>query len=183
MAEELLVTLKKYGQAHEMIPYVEKISQPGMKVVFLLPFTVHHSSCWRDRRISSVADIHTRLAAGLPPSYAWHYEKTSYKEKHFPVCEYSWENERRRFQEKLFPLCEGLCQRGSEIAVNLYNSCDLRKVLRNYRLSRDRYLILMPCSIGLRFKTLLCRTLSTFRLSKASTYTPVLLLSTDPHIG
>lgn len=178
MRGELLVPLKQYRQVAEMIPYIEKISQPGMKVIFLLPFTGLQSNYCRDRRISWAANVSTRLAAGLPPSYAWQYEKNSYEPRHFSMCEYSWENEKRRLQEKLFPFCDGLRQMGSEIAVDLYNKGDLRKVLRNYWLSRDHCLTIMPCGIGLRIKTLLCRGLSTFRFWKASTYSSALLLST-----
>lgn len=176
MAEELLVPLKKFARVHEMIPYIEKISQPGMKVIFLLPFTAAHLNCWRDRRISLEADIQIRLAAGLPPRGLWQYRETL--ETDLPRCEYSWESEKRRYEEKLFPLCERLRQMGSKVAVNLYNRGDLRNVLRSYWLSGDRRVIITSCSIGFRLKAVLCRKLSILGLSNALTYSPALLLST-----
>ena len=176
MAEELLVPLKKFARVHEMIPYVEKISQPGIKVVFLLPFTALHLNYWRDRRISWEAEMHTRLAAGLAPRGLWQRETL---ETHLPTCEYSWESEKRRYEEKLFPLCEGLRRIGSQVAVNLYNRGDLRNVLRNYCVSGDQQVIITPCGIGLRLKTVLCRKLSMLGLSNAlMTHSPAFLLST-----
>jgi hypothetical protein len=38
MAEKILVPLKRHDRVEEMIPYIEKVTQPGTSVVFL----VHH---------------------------------------------------------------------------------------------------------------------------------------------
>jgi len=175
MARQLLVPLKRHEHVDDVIPYLEKISQPGMKVVFLFPLPVRHLNWWRDRRISREADVQTRLAIGLAPSYAWDYQRSSSQEKHFPVCEYSWENEKRLYQEKLFPLCEALRQRGSEIAVNLYTG-SLRKALGNYMVSRDFHLIMMRGGLGLGIKRLLYQAIPIFRLFRGADCSPVLLL-------
>ena len=37
MAEQVLVPLKRNDRVEEIIPYVEKVTRPGMEVGFLLP--------------------------------------------------------------------------------------------------------------------------------------------------
>jgi hypothetical protein len=38
MAEKILVPLKRHDRVEEVIPYIEKVTQPGTSVVFL----IHH---------------------------------------------------------------------------------------------------------------------------------------------
>jgi hypothetical protein len=40
MNKKILVPLERYDRSEEMIPYVEKIARPGMKVVFLMRYPV-----------------------------------------------------------------------------------------------------------------------------------------------
>ncbi len=40
MTKKILVPLGQYDRSEEMIPYVEKVSRPGMKVVFLMRYPV-----------------------------------------------------------------------------------------------------------------------------------------------
>jgi hypothetical protein len=90
MAEQILVPLKRNDRVEVIIPYLEKVTQPGMRVVFLAHYPVdrlminyrgdlrsrsaageiHDSEInwWRDRRVSMEVVIQTRLAMGLPAS-------------------------------------------------------------------------------------------------------------------
>ena len=38
MAEKILVPLKRHHRVEEVVPYIEKVTQPGTSVVFL----IHH---------------------------------------------------------------------------------------------------------------------------------------------
>ena len=38
MASQILVALKSEDRLSQMIPYIEEIAQPGMKIVFLIGF-------------------------------------------------------------------------------------------------------------------------------------------------
>jgi hypothetical protein len=40
MNKNILVPLGRYDRSEEMIPYIEKIARPGMKVVFLVRYPV-----------------------------------------------------------------------------------------------------------------------------------------------
>ena len=44
MAPQILVALKSEDRLSQMIPYIEKIAQPGMKVVFLIRFSPQTAS-------------------------------------------------------------------------------------------------------------------------------------------
>lgn len=175
MAKELLVPLKRHEHVGDVLPYLEKISQPGVKIVFLLPFPVAHIRWSRDREVSREADVQTRLAMGLPLYHPWDHPMSSFREKHLSVCEHFWEEEKRLYRERLFPLCEVLRQRGSEIAVNLYTG-SLRKALGNYMVSRDFHLIMTRVGIVEWIARFLDGTVSIFQLFNRPTFSPVLLI-------
>ena len=40
MNKKMLVPLGQYDRSEEMIPYIEKVARPGMKVVFLVRYPV-----------------------------------------------------------------------------------------------------------------------------------------------
>ena len=40
MNKKILVPLGQYDRSEEMIPYIEKVARPGMKVVFLVRYPV-----------------------------------------------------------------------------------------------------------------------------------------------
>src|SRR5687768_14492892 len=58
MAKEILVALKGRDRLSHMIPYIEKIAQPGMKVVFLM------RSCPQPAFAGSLNDREEALFAG-----------------------------------------------------------------------------------------------------------------------
>src|SRR5262249_41128305 len=88
MAEQVFVPLKRNDWFEGIIPYVEKVTRPGMEVVFLLRYpvdrlmvdyrgdlksygssdltTASEMNWWRDRRISRELERRSRLAQGLP---------------------------------------------------------------------------------------------------------------------
>jgi|SRR6266481_1954659 len=94
----------------EIIPYVVKVTQPGVRVVFLVPNPVDrltidyrgdlrsHSTaaeihnCKINRRISMEAERRTRFGEGLPSMHPWENRRCGREERSFPVCEYPWEN-------------------------------------------------------------------------------------------
>lgn len=73
MAGQLIVPLKRHEHVADVVPYLEKIGQPGMKVVFLLPLPTRYRNWSRDWQMAREADMHTRLAIGLLPGYFWEY--------------------------------------------------------------------------------------------------------------
>ncbi len=178
MDAQILVALKRNDRVEEILPYVEQVTQPGMKVVFLLPVHDSKTNCWRDQRIFMEVERQTRLATGLPAGYSWESKASLAHERHFPVCEYSWENQKRLYQETLFPLCEPLRQKGCEVSVALYTG-SLRKALRYYALGTDRCLIMVRGGIGLWITRFMQGAIPIFGLFKRTECAPMLLLRSN----
>ncbi len=178
MAEQILVPLKRNDRVEEILPYVEQVTQPGMKVVFLMPAHDREINCWRDRRIFMEVEKQTRLAAGLPAAYSWESKASLAQERHFQVCEYSWENQKRLYEDTIFPLCEPLRNKGCVISVGLYRG-NLRKALRDYALGNDRCLIMVQGGIGFWITRFMQGAIPIFGLFKRTECPPMLLLRSN----
>ncbi len=178
MTAQILVALKRNDRAEEIIPYIEQVTQPGMKVVFLMPVQDSKVNCWRDRRTFMEVEKQTRLATGLPAGYSWESKASLAQERHFPVCEYSWENQKYLYQKNLFPLCEPLRQKECEVSVALYTG-SLRKTLRYYALGNDRCLIMVRGGVGLWITRFMQGAIPIFDLFKRTECAPMLLLRSN----
>ncbi len=175
MAAQMLVPLKRNDRVEEIIPYIEQVTQPGMKVIFLMPVHDKEINCWRDRRISMEVERQTRLAMDLPASHPWETKTSLAQESHFQVCEYSWEKQRRLYQEIVFPLCEPLRKKGSEVSITLYTG-SLRKALRYHALGNDDCLIMVRGGIDLWITRFMQGAIPIFGLFKRTECAPMLLL-------
>jgi hypothetical protein len=178
MAEQILVLMKKNDRVEEIIPYVEQVAQPGMRVIFLVPDAGIHNreaSWWRDWRIAMEVEKQTRLATGLPAGYSWASKSSLARERHLPVCEYSWESQKRLYQETLFPLCAPLRNKGCEVSVALYMG-SLRKAVRNYALNKDVYLIMVHPGVARWITRFFDRTAPTLNVFNRLGVSPVLLI-------
>ena len=113
MAQQILVPLRRDDRIEEIIPYVAKIAQPGMAVVFLTPYPVDPLEWWRGRRLSIEAEIQGKLAVKIAERYPW-------------------EEQRRLAEAKVFSASGALQKMGVTIAVDVYAGPS-RKALRAYR--------------------------------------------------
>ncbi len=117
MTSRILVALRTNDRIKEIIPYVEKLARPGMKVVFLLPFPVGGAHY----------NIHTDLFL-LPRA-----EKT--------MNYYSWEEILQRARRKISFACEVLRPKGVEVAVDVYSGA-VKKAIRDHVLNGGVHLIM-----------------------------------------
>ncbi len=175
MTAQILVPLKRNDRVEEILPYVEQVTQPGMKVVFLMPVHDREINCWRDQRTFMEVERQTRLAAGLSAGHLWESKASLAHERHFHASEYSWEDQRRSYQEALFPLCEPLRKKSCAVTVALYMG-SLRKALRCHLLGNDDSLIVVRPGIGCWLARLFDGT--GFALFKRPSFRPVLLMQT-----
>ncbi len=179
MAEQILVPLKRNDRVEEIIPYVEQVTQPGMKVVFLMPVHDNEINCRRDRRIFTEVQRQTRLAMGLSASYPWENKASLAQARRFQwTSEYSWEDQRRSYQKSLFPLCEPLHKKGCAVSVALYMG-SLRKTIRYYTLGNDVCLIMLRGGVGLWITRFMQGTIPIFGLFKRTYCAPMLLLRSN----
>jgi len=157
MAEKILVPLKRHDRVEEVIPYIEKVTQPGASVVFLIHHPVN-SLKW----LRAYCGI---MECGLEKTIAMRRMVESYSVK----------VRRQLAQQKVFHTCEALQRLGVKIAVDVYAG-SLRKTLRSHVLNGDSQLIVMRPAIGHRVMSFLQGTVSIFSVFKRPSSSFVFLL-------
>lgn len=152
MNKKILVPLGQYDRAEEMIPYIENVARPGMKVVFLTRYPV-------DGFIGSKTD------GGVPkPS-----------ETRELVNYYTWQGNLERAKRKAGAACEALRAKGFGADVDLYAG-SLKKAVKIHTANGDVHLIMTRAGIGQWIAGFLNGSSSLFDLFKRPVKEPVLLI-------
>jgi hypothetical protein len=153
MSKKILVPLGENDRTEEMIPYIEKVARPGMKVVFLMRYPVDGIR-WQTEAFSIMAALRAREL----------------------VNHYSWEENLQRARRKAAPACEVLYPKGVDVAVDVYTG-SLKKTVRSHTLNSDVDLIMTRAGIGDWITRLFDGTHSVFKWFKRSSFSPVLLIN------
>ena len=158
MAGKILVALKRDDRLEEIIPYIEKIAQPGMKVVFLLHYPVAGDFLWLGDHWITTESPREALLAGQRI-----------------VEKYSWDVQRGLAEQRVLIAREALRRKGIEVAVELYTD-SLGRVVRDYTASGDVHLIMMGAGRSHPMMRLLQRTVPLLGLFRRPSFQPVLLV-------
>jgi len=159
MPGKILVLLRN-ERVEEMVSYLHKIAQPGMKVVFLIPYPVEPWLWLRDHWVETESSREALLAGRK-------------------IMErYSWERQQALAEQKILPAREALVNRGVEVSVDLFTG-GLRNVLRDYKPDGEVQWIMVGEGNGIRVKALLQRARSLLGLGGRPRVSPVLVLRTD----
>lgn len=153
MNKKILVPLARNDRTEEMIPYVENVARPGMKVVFLVRYPVD--------------------------GFIWAKEEFGMKsalEANKLVSHYSWEENLRRAERKVSSACAALRTKGVEVAVEVYAG-SLKKAVRNHTLGGDVHLIMTRAGIGVWIARLFDGTVSVFNWFRRPSFSPVMLIN------
>jgi hypothetical protein len=153
MNKKILVPLGQYDRSEEMIPYVEKVARPGMKVVFLVRYPVD-GFIWAKEEYG--------IGAALKAKELLKY--------------YSWEGNLEKAQMQAAPACEALRAKSIQAAVEVYAG-SLNKAIRGHTLNGDVHLIMTRAGIGNWIGRLLDGTLSVFKWFKRPSFSPVMLIN------
>jgi hypothetical protein len=97
MSKKILVPLGQYDRSEEMIPYIEKVARPGMKVVFLMRYPVD-GFIWAKEEYG--------MRAALKAKKLVNY--------------YSWEGNLESAKKQVAPTCEALRAKGIEADIDVY---------------------------------------------------------------
>ena len=159
MNKKILVPLGQYDQSEEMIPYIEKVARPGMKVVFLMRYPVDGIGLRKEEY---------GMRAALEAKNLVNY--------------YSWEGNLEKAKQQVAPACEALQARGIETAVDVYAG-SLKKAVRTYTLNGDVHLIMTRAGIGDWIARLFGGTNSVFKWFKRSSFSPVMLINPRTSFG
>jgi hypothetical protein len=153
MNKKILVPLGQYDRTEEMIPYVEKVARPGMKVVFLMRYPVD-GFIWAKEEFGVKAALEAKKL----------------------VSHYSWEENLRRAAKKVSSADAALHPKGVEVAVEVYAG-SLKKAVRSHTLNGEVHLIMTRAGIGDWIGRLFDGTGSVFSWLKRPRFSPVLLIN------
>ena len=153
MSKKILVALGQNDRTAEMIPYIEKVARPGMKVVFLVRYPVGGIR-WPTKE----PDTETASEINEMRDY------------------YSWEGNLQRAERKLTSACAALRTKGVEVAVDVYAG-SLKTAVRSHTLNGDVHLIMTRAGIGDWIARLFDGTGSVFNWFRRPSFSPVLLIN------
>ena len=157
MAEKILVPLKRHDRVEEVIPYIERVTRPGVSVVFLLHHPVNGLK-W----LQAYCGI---MQCGLDNALMLRKMVESYSVK----------TRRQLAQQKVFQTCQALHRLGVKTAVEVYSG-NLTKNLKSYLSEGDADVILMRSGMGQGIRRFLRWTLSVCGLFRPRASQSVLLL-------
>jgi hypothetical protein len=153
MSKKILVPLARNDSSEEMIPYIEKVARPGMKVVFFVRYPVD-GFVWAKEEYGMRAALKAK-------------ELVKY---------YSWEGNLENAQKRVAPACEALRAKGIEASVDVYAG-SLKKAVQSHMLNGDVHLIITQAGIGDWIARLFAGTSSIFKWFKRPSFSPVLLIN------
>ena len=153
MRKKILEPLGQNDRIEEMIPYIEKVARPGMKVAFLVRYPVDGIR-WQTEAFGIMAALRAREL----------------------VNHYSWEENLQRAKRKVAPACEVLYPKGVDVAVDVYTG-SLKKTVRSHTLNGDVYLIMTRAGIGDWIARIFDGTNSVFKFFKRPSFSPVMLIN------
>jgi hypothetical protein len=122
MNKQILVVLRRRDTADQMMPYLEQVAKPGMRVVFMLPYPVESWPYLKDHWIE--ADT---ARAALSAS-----EKV--------LERYSWDAQKRIAEQKIAHLRAIFQKRDVDVGVDLYAG-SLKRIVREHELDETIHLI------------------------------------------
>jgi hypothetical protein len=152
MNQQILVPMKRSDRAEELIPYVEKVSRPGMKVIFMVPYPTD-GFCWAREEFGRKAIEQAKRLAD----------------------NYRWDANLQRAKDRVAPLLKSLTAKGIEVAVDLYAG-SIRNAVQVYAAKGDVHLIVTRASTIERIAGILSGSNSLLDLFKRSVLSPVLLI-------
>jgi hypothetical protein len=168
MAPQILVALKSEDRLSQMIPYIEKIAQPGMRVVFLIRFSP---------QLASKASRHDSIESGFLGEsrfFEGESEKPRFTERNFRETQ-SREEQRLSAEHKVFLALEALLKRGIEITVDIYTG-SLKRVVKNYRCKGNVHFLVKRLGKIPAMMKFVRRAFPIFGSLNGGTFSPVLLL-------
>jgi hypothetical protein len=163
MTEKILVALKSRDRLSRMLPYVEDMAKPGMKVVFLIPFGPQIGfSVPRDN-----------LPLTVEEAKFFGNQETKLIHRAQPI-----EEQKQLAEHKVFLAIEKLLKKGIDVKVDVYTG-SLRSVLKNYTVKGNVHLVMKRAGKALMMIQFFCRTVPNFILLQRPRFSPVRMLRTN----
>jgi len=168
MTRKILVALGNEDRLGQMIPYIEKIAQPGMKVVLLVRFSPQAASHASRRNSFELSCLeNSRLSDE-------ELAKPSFTGKDMTATQ-AMEKQCLAFERNVFLALEALLKRGIEITSDVYKG-SLRRAIRSYTRKGDVYLVVMRARRKLMMMDFLHEALPAFSWFKPSAFLPIVVV-------
>jgi hypothetical protein len=153
MSKKILVLLRQYDRSQDMIPHIENVARPGMKVTFLVRYPVD-GLIWAKEAYGMRAALETKKLVNY----------------------YSWEGNLEKAKKQVAPTCQALRAKSIEVDVDVYAG-SLKKAVRSRMLNGDVHLIVTSAGIEDWIARLFDGTTSVFKWFKRPSFSPVMLIS------
>ena len=153
MSKKILVPLGQYDRSEEMIPYIEKVARPGIKVVFLVRYRLDGIRLHKEEY---------GMKAALEAKNSVNY--------------YSWEGNLEKAKEEVASACEALRAKGIEASVDVYAG-SLKGAVRSHMLNGDVHLIMTRAGIADWIGRLFDGPNLVFKWFKRPSFSPVMLIN------
>lgn len=158
MAKQILVPITRNDHVEELIPCVERVAHPGMKVVFLLRYPVDGFDGY--------------IRAGMVTGETGIPNPAEVKK----IGErFSLKSQQQMARQKVFPVCNSLQEKGVEVAVDVYTG-SLNDAVKSYTANGDVHLILQRAGIGHLVSKLFNNMISVIRSVKRASSSPTLII-------
>ena len=167
MASQILVALKSEDRLSQMVPCIEEIAEPGMKVVFLIRF--QPQAAFKASSYNGLASDHLEHVR-----FVGDLEEPRFAGANLEGAE-AMEEQRLSAEHKVFLALEALVKRGIEISVDVFTG-SLRRAMKSYAAKGDVHLIVMRARSEPMMMHFLYRAFSVFGFFKRPTFSPVLVL-------
>ncbi len=148
MDKQILVPVSTNDRVKELIPFVERVAQPGMKVVFLFRFPVD--------------GFQEYIRAGMATDET---SKPKPAEVRRIAERYSLEGQQRLAMRRVHSASNLLREKGIEVSVTVYSG-NLKQVLKDYASKNDIHMIVQPAGFGHLISRSLKNLTSAFHYSK-----------------
>jgi len=160
MKSKILIFLKRRDRVEQILPCVEKLARPGMKVIFLIPYPQELWLWARDYRVVTESPWEAILAGKK-------------------ILEgYSWELQKRLTEQRFSPALKALRKKGIDVEIDLDTS-SLRRVVYDSAVNRDVHLIVIRAWIRYLLGRFWRETIRLFVSLRRPEPAPVLLIHTS----
>lgn len=153
MKKLILVPMKRDDRVGDLLPYVEEVVRPGMKVLFMAPYPVEGFRCSHEESGWKAIAEGIRLA-----DY------------------YKWDTNRRKVNELWAPAMEALNAKGIEAVIELYAG-SMRRAVREYAARGDIHLIVTRASFGNWVERIFDAAIAVVRSLVRPSFAPVMLVN------
>jgi hypothetical protein len=157
MEGKILVLLRRHNRIEDILPSLEKIAQPGMKVVFLIPYPAKLWPWLRDHWVTTES---SREAIVLGKKIA---------------DEYSWEAQKELAEQKIALARDVLQKRQVEVDATICAS-SMKRAIEDHNVDGEAQLVLLHAGSNHLLINILRRTFFSFGAFKRRVFRPMLLV-------